>query len=94
MTDDQFRAEISEQVRYLLQAVQRMAEQPEMTYRIAIANDITAIFSRYYREPDPLVEVWNEVDPHNYWDYADADRFREAMKARGYEWCKIDGNHD
>ena len=57
MTDDRFRAEISEQVRYLLQAVQRMAEQPDKNLRISIANDITAIFSRYYRGSDSVNEI-------------------------------------
>jgi hypothetical protein len=74
-----FKQDVSDAAKRLLKIVAR--ERPWMQ------SDADAfarfIITKADPDPDPLLDIWNEIDTHNTWDAMDAKKFREAIKNRG-----------
>ena len=86
-----FRQEISDQVKYLMAALDRMVLSNASQ---SIANDIRAIFSRYIiAKPDPLVDAIQEADEvETGWARASdyAEHLRAALAKRGLKIVEVE----
>lgn len=83
--------EISDQVKYLMAALDRMVLSNASQ---SIANDIRAIFSRYIiAKPDPLVDAIQEADEvETGWARASdyAEHLRAALAKRGLKIVEVE----
>ena len=89
--EDGFRQEISDQVKYLMAALDRMVLSNASQ---SIANDIRAIFSRYIiAKPDPLIDAIQEADEvETGWARASdyAEHLRAALAKRGLKIVEVE----